>query len=102
MSSLAGCFIKTDLLNCGIIGCIASLINVMVDDTPKPGVVFTNEFANSFDGHGLRECHYHSLKQQGEPTAGSRPRNIYEFNSTILTFNAWYLGCQVGIMLEKV
>jgi len=61
-----------------------------------------DELGNGFKRHGFNQCHDHGFKQQRETAAGSSPWNINQPYPTIIAFNPWDSGCQVGFMLKEV
>jgi hypothetical protein len=53
MTPLAGGFVKSPFLYLRIIGFRTGLINIMMDDSPYPGIVFVHKGCEYLNGHRL-------------------------------------------------
>jgi hypothetical protein len=61
----------------GVIGAIASRLDVVVDDPPQPGVPLIDHPCDNGHRHRLHHGHHQRLEQQREAAVRPRPGNRY-------------------------
>ncbi len=61
-----------------------------------------DELGNVLNRHRFSHRHDYGFKQQRETATGSSPWDINQPHPTIIAFNPWHSGCQVGFMLKEV
>jgi hypothetical protein len=61
-----------------------------------------DELGNVLNRHRFSHRHDYGFKQQRETTTGSSPWDINQSHPTIIAFNPWHSGCQVGFKLKEV
>ncbi len=75
VTALGGGFVDGDALHVGVVGALTGLLDPVVQDTPHPGVVLTNEARCGSDRHRRHQRHGQRLEQQREAGARPRPRH---------------------------
>ena len=97
-----GGLVDGDALHVGVVGSLTGLLHPVVEDTPHPGVVLTNEAGCGSDRHRRHQRHGQRFEQQREAGTRPRPRHGDLFDAAVGARDARRSGVQERLMLEEV
>lgn len=78
------------------------LVDIVVQHTPQPCVVFTHHPGHGPDRHGRNQGHEQRLEQQGEAAVGSCPGHVGLPDAARVAADPRYASVQISLMLEEV
>ena len=102
MATLVGSLIHSDFLNRRKIGLSAGLLDIMIQNSPETGIMFSDDSTQRLDRHLLGHNHNQSLKQQGKATFRTGPRDPDQSHATRLAINPRYPGMKLCFVLKEV
>ena len=102
VTALGSGLVDGDALHVGVVGSLTGLLQPVVEDTPHPGVVLTNEAGCGSDRHRCHQRHGQRLEQQREAGARPRPRHGDLLDAAVGARDARRSGVQERLMLTNV